>query len=94
MRVTSVHIERKPSYDAESPNLLVGTVHLDGENGATEVKLSSRVLVELFKIVKADCVRVANLNAMQITEAIDEAEMETPVSEAPEIIDDSLPFLT
>lgn len=79
MKVNNLVIERKASYDEDYPNMLVGLVQISGENGKMEVKLSNKVVGEIFALIKTDVQRVADYNASQATHAIDEAEAEAPL---------------
>jgi hypothetical protein len=76
MRFVNLKIERKEAYDSEYPNQLVGLVQLAGENGKQEVKLSSPTVSRIFELIKSDCQRVANQNAAETGEAIEEAAAE------------------
>lgn len=73
MRVKSLNIEKRENYDSEYPNEVVGIVQIIGSTGKMEVKLSSKTVSEIFSLVKADVQRVANYNASQATEAVEEA---------------------
>lgn len=81
MKVQNLLIERKPSYDIEYPNMLVGTVQIQGDQGKMEVKISNAVVSAIFALVKADVQRVANYNAAQVGFAVEEAENEMPLLE-------------
>ena len=80
MKVKNVHIERQESY-GEYPNMLVGLVQIQGEHGKMEVKLTNRVVAKIFSLIKADVQKVAEYNASQATDAIEEAENEMPLLE-------------
>lgn len=82
MKVENVSIARRESYDADYPNMLVGTVQFKGPDGKMEVKLSNAVVAQVFSLIKSDCQRVANLSAQLTEHAIEEAENETPLLEA------------
>jgi hypothetical protein len=81
MKVVNLVIERKPSYDSDYPNMLVGIVQIQGEHGKMEVKLSNQIVSQIFALVKDDVQRVANYNASQATYAVEEAENEMPLLE-------------
>lgn len=81
MKVVNLLIERKPSYDSDYPNLLVGIVQIQGEHGKMEVRLSSQIVSQIFALVKNDVQRVANYNASQAAHAVGEAENELPLLE-------------
>jgi hypothetical protein len=89
MKVSSLVIERKESYDADYPNMLVGLVQIKGEHGKMEVKLSNAVVAKVFAIIKADVQRVADYNSSQAGHAIDEAGSETVlIEDKPSLIDE------
>jgi len=76
MKVVSVDIRRRESYDSEFPNQMVGMVNLKGENGSMEVKISNTVLASIFTLIKKDVARVAEDNSKQASNAIEEAAAE------------------
>lgn len=76
MKLVNLHIERAPSYDEVAPNLLVGKVQLEGENGKMEVRLSNATVSEIFTMIKSDVARVAKQNAGEADHAIEQAESE------------------
>ena len=79
MKVENVVIERKPNYDEDYPNMLVGLVQIKGEHGKMEVKLSNQVVSDILNLIKADVQRVANYNASQAEHAVSEAANEKPL---------------
>ncbi len=76
MKVESLSVERRPSYDNDYPNMLVGLVRLVGHTGSTEVRLSNAALASIFATIKSDVQRVASYNASQAGQAIDDASNE------------------
>ena len=91
MKIQNLLIERKPQYDAEYPNMLVGLVQLQGQNGKMEVKLSNSTISEIFSLIKQDLQRVAKQNASQVTHAIEEAENEGRLEHIEEVdLDDEV----
>lgn len=85
MRVISLHIERRPNYDADYPDQLVGMVQLQGETGKIEVKLSNSSLVQIFSTITQDVERGARSTAAQVGHAISEIQHEIPLLTADEI---------
>lgn len=81
VKVENLVIERKPSYDADYPSMLVGLVQIKGEHGKIEVRLSSATVSAIFSLIKTDVQRVANYNASQVEHAVAEAESEMPLLE-------------
>lgn len=76
MKVKNLVIERKETYDADYPGLLVGLVQIQGEHGKMEVKLSNAVVADIFKLVKDDVQKTANYNAAQVSDAVDDSANE------------------
>lgn len=83
MKVENLLIERKPTY-SDTINPLEGIVQIQGEHGKMEVKLSSAIIAHIFKLVKDDVQRVADYNASQSGQAIEEAQGEMKLLEASE----------
>lgn len=81
MKVQNLIVERKPSYDSDYPNMLVGLVQIQGEHGKMEVKLSNAVVAKIFALVKEDVQRVANYNASQASHAVEQAQQERALIE-------------
>jgi hypothetical protein len=76
MKVENLIIERKPNYDTDYPNQLVGLVQIKGEHGKMEVKLSNDVVGKIFALIRDDVQRVANYNSSQSGFAVDEVAAE------------------
>jgi chemotaxis protein CheY-P-specific phosphatase CheC len=88
MKVENLVIERKQSYDTDYPNMLVGLVQIKGEHGKMEVKLSSLVVGKIFALIKDDVQKVADYNSSQASDAVSEAENETPLLAKSDLPDD------
>ena len=82
MKVENLNIERKPSYDDNYPNMLIGLVQIQGEHGKMEVKLANKTVSAIFALIKDDVQKTANYNASQVENAVENAENETPLLEA------------
>lgn len=76
MRVDSLSVERRPSYDSEFPNQLVGMVDLKGTNGSQKIKLSNESLSKIFKVIAEDVQRTAIENANLTRRGIADATAE------------------
>lgn len=76
MQVINLNIERRPSYDHDWPNQLVGIAQLQGPHGKLEVKLSPSTVANIFELIKKDAQRVADYNASQVGQAIEDAQGE------------------
>lgn len=81
MKLENLNIERKPSFDNDYPNQLVGIVQLQGAHGKVEAKLSTSVVAEIFGIIKKDVQTVVDYNASQVGLAIENAEGEQKLIE-------------
>lgn len=82
MKVENLMIDRRPSYDDDYPNMLVGVVQIRGEHGKMEVKLSNKTVSQIFALIRSDVQKTADYNASQAGEAIEQAENEMPMLEA------------
>jgi hypothetical protein len=71
MRVLSLEVKKRESYDSEYPNEIVGVVQIVGETGKMEVRLHPKTVCEIFKLCREDVQRVANYNASQAALACD-----------------------
>ena len=76
MKVVKLNIERKQSYDSDYPNQLVGMTTIKGAHGTMEVKLSNIAVAKIFSVIKKDVHKVAQFNASQVNDSIDDAEAE------------------
>jgi hypothetical protein len=79
MKIQNLNIERRPTYDCDYPNMLVGIVQLSGEQGKMEVKLSNQAVSRIFALTKDDVQYTADYNARQVSRAVDDAENEFEV---------------
>ena len=78
MKVISLHVERRPSYDLEFPNQLVGSVKLTSSLGAQEVVLSNAALSKIFGVITAEVQETARRNAEAVHRGMADA-MEEPL---------------
>jgi hypothetical protein len=76
MKIQNLNIERRPTYDVDYPNMLVGIVQLSGEQGKMEVKLSNQAVSRIFALIRDDVQHTADYNARQVSRAVDDAENE------------------
>ncbi len=76
MKVDTLKIERRPSYDSDFPNQLVGMVTIVSDGGTQSIKLTNRTLAKLFEVIKADVVEQSRINAATVGRAIDAAATE------------------
>ena len=67
MQVNSLSVERRPSYDTDFPNQLVGTVELKGSNGTQTIRLTNAALSRIFGVITAEVQETALRNAKQVT---------------------------
>jgi len=66
MQVESLSISRRPSYDDNFPNQLVGTVKLKGTNGAQEILLTNAGLSKIFQVISEEVQETARANASAV----------------------------
>ncbi len=85
MRVDSLTVERRPSYDSEYPNQLVGMVDLKGTNGSQMIKLSNESLSKIFKVIAEDVQRTALENANLTRRGIADATAEPLLAGAAQV---------
>jgi hypothetical protein len=72
MKIAKIEIRQRASYE-DYANQLAGTVQLQGDGGKQEILLSSKVVSEIFKIIREDLVLRSQLIASQTSDAVDEA---------------------
>ncbi len=53
MQVESLEVQRRPSYDSDYPNQLVGLVTLKSNLGSQQIKISNRGLAQI--LLLANC---------------------------------------
>lgn len=82
MQIKSLDISRRPSYDSEYPNQLVGTVELAGPNGAMKIVLSPGALSRIFGVIAAEVQDTARANANAVRRGVEDAMNEPLALEA------------
>jgi hypothetical protein len=85
MQVESLDVQRRPSYDSDYPNMLVGMVTLKGSSGKQEIRLSNAALSRVFKVISDEVQSTASANAAQVTNAMGNAVAEYALMEAQKI---------
>lgn len=73
MKILSLEIKKRESYDNEYPNEIVGIVQIIGEIGKMEVRISPKTIAAIFRLCKIDVQMVANYNASQAAIACENA---------------------
>lgn len=76
MQVETLEVSRRPSYDSDYPNQLVGMVELKGTNGTQKLKLSNEGLSKIFKVLAEEVARTAMDNAAMTRRAMSDATAE------------------
>ena len=82
MQIKSLDICRRPSYDSDYPNQLVGTVELVGTNGAMKIVLSPSALSRIFGVIAAEVQDTARANANATRRGMEDAIHEPLALEA------------
>lgn len=82
MQIKSLDISRRPSYDSEYPNQLIGTVELVGPNGAMKIVLSPGALSRIFGVIAAEVQDTARANAVAARRGMEDAMNEPLALEA------------
>jgi len=82
MQIKSLEINRRPSYDSEYPNQLIGTVELVGPNGAMKIVLSPGALSRVFGVIAAEVQDTARTNANAVRRGMEDAMNEPLALEA------------
>ena len=82
MQIKSLEINRRPSYDSEYPNQLIGTVELVGPNGAMKIVLSPGALSRVFGVISAEVQDTARTNANAVRRGMEDAMNEPLALEA------------
>ena len=85
MQIKSLDISRRPSYDSDYPNQLVGTVELVGPNGAMKLVLSPGALSRIFGVIAAEVQDTARANANATRRCMEDVIHEPLVLEAQNI---------
>jgi hypothetical protein len=73
MKVETLKVEQRPSYDTEYPNQLVGTVTLKGDLGQQTVKLSNGALSKIFAVIANEVQETARRNADAVVRGMQDA---------------------
>ena len=73
MQISRLTIERRPSYDSEFPNQLVGTVEFTAPTGAQTIRLSNGALSRVFGVIAAEVQQTARDNAAQVRRGVEDA---------------------
>lgn len=82
MQIKSLDICRRPSYDSDYPNQLVGTVELVGPHGAMKIVLSPYALSRIFGVIAAEVQDTARANANAVRRGVEDAMNEPLALEA------------
>ena len=82
MQIKSLEINRRPSYDSDYPNQLVGTVELVGPTGAMKIVLSPGALSRVFGVIAAEVQDTARANANAVRRGMEDAMNEPLALEA------------
>ena len=85
MQIKSLDISRRPSYDSDYPNQLVGTVELVGTNGAMKLVLSHGALSRIFGVIATEVQDTARANANATRRGMEDAIHEPLALEAQNI---------
>lgn len=73
MKVHSLNVEQRPSYDTDYPNQLVGTVTLKGDLGQQIVRLSNGALSKIFGVIAMEVQDTARRNAEAVVRGMQDA---------------------
>ena len=76
MQVDSLEITRRPSYDSDFPNQLVGMVTIKSNLGTQQIKISNRGLARIFEVITEEVHQTASENASRVKGAMSEATHE------------------
>ena len=82
MQISRLTIERRPSYDSEFPNQLVGTVEFKSPTGTQTIRLSNGALSRVFGVIAAEVQQTARDNAAQVRRGVEGAMNEPLALEA------------
>jgi len=81
MKVKSLAIERRPSYDSEAPNQFVGIIQLADDNGAQSIRLSNADINKIFTMLIRSVSEQATRNASATKYGIEQAANELLLTE-------------
>lgn len=73
MKVKSLAIERRPSYDSEAPNQFVGLIQLSDDNGAQTIRLSNAAINKIFTLLIREVSDMARKNAANTQFGLEQA---------------------
>lgn len=76
MQVEGLSIERRPSYDSDFPNQLVGLVTLKSNLGSQQIRLTTKSLSRIFEVITEEVCETAKENAARTKNALVEATHE------------------
>lgn len=76
MQVEALLIERRPSYDSDFPNQLVGLVTLRSNLGSQQIRLTTKSLSHIFAVITEEVCETAKENAARAKNALVEATHE------------------
>ena len=82
MQIKSLDISRRPSYDSDYPNQLVGTVELIGPHGSMKIVLSHVALSHIFGVIATEVQDTARANANATRRCMEDAVHEPLALEA------------
>jgi len=82
MQIKSLDISRRPSYDSDYPNQLVGTVELIGALGVMKIILSPGALSRIFGVIATEVQDTARANAVATRRCVEDAIHEPLALEA------------
>lgn len=73
MQVESLEIQRRPSYDSDFPNQLVGLVKLKSNLGSQEIRITNAGLAKIFEVITDEVQATARENASRTKNALADA---------------------
>ena len=82
MQIKSLEINRRPSYDSDYPNQLVGMVELTSPHGEMKIVLSPGALSRIFGVIAAEVQDTARTNANATRRCMEDAMNEPLALEA------------
>lgn len=94
MQVESLDVQRRPSYDTQFPNQLVGVVKLTNSQGSQEIRLSNAALSSIFNVITAEVLETAKRNARDVSIGMSNATSEPLLLSASKVEKDGddIPF--
>ena len=82
MQIESLSIERRPSYDSDYPNQLVGLLKVKSNLGSQEIRVSNKGLAAIFQLLTEEICGTARENAARVKGAMTEAMHEPLIAAA------------